>query len=138
MGLWIFFLLVNLLPAARAVVGHREPLPDDSRDNITIFTRILDRLLDGYDNRLRPGLGASQLEWSFLLCCLMLEPRARLSGCGATRLYDLDSMTATAERNQAQDVNVRLCLCAEVHFSKGQELLKPWPFRAFNHECFPL
>lgn len=26
-------------------------------DNITIFTRILDGLLDGYDNRLRPGLG---------------------------------------------------------------------------------
>ncbi|KAI4882502.1 hypothetical protein NFI96_018898, partial [Prochilodus magdalenae] len=40
-----------------AVAGHREPLPDDSKDNITIFTRILDRLLDGYDNRLRPGLG---------------------------------------------------------------------------------
>lgn len=47
--------------SCRAVVGHREPLPDDSRDNITIFTRILDRLLDGYDNRLRPGLGG---EWS--------------------------------------------------------------------------
>ncbi|KAI9540828.1 Gamma-aminobutyric acid receptor subunit alpha-3 [Dissostichus eleginoides] len=45
-----------------AVVGHREPLPDDSRDNITIFTRILDRLLDGYDNRLRPGLGESVTE----------------------------------------------------------------------------
>ncbi|CAB1332914.1 unnamed protein product, partial [Coregonus sp. 'balchen'] len=44
-----------------AVVGHREPLPDDSRDNITIFTRILDRLLDGYDNRLRPGLGAESV-----------------------------------------------------------------------------
>lgn len=41
----------------RVVPGHREPLPDDSKDNITIFTRILDRLLDGYDNRLRPGLG---------------------------------------------------------------------------------
>ena len=40
-----------------AQTGHREPLPDDSKDNITIFTRILDRLLDGYDNRLRPGLG---------------------------------------------------------------------------------
>uniref|UniRef100_A0A3Q2U711 Gamma-aminobutyric acid receptor subunit alpha-2-like n=1 Tax=Fundulus heteroclitus TaxID=8078 RepID=A0A3Q2U711_FUNHE len=26
-------------------------------ENITLFTRILDRLLDGYDNRLRPGLG---------------------------------------------------------------------------------
>uniref|UniRef100_A0A8C3B606 Gamma-aminobutyric acid type A receptor subunit alpha3 n=1 Tax=Cyclopterus lumpus TaxID=8103 RepID=A0A8C3B606_CYCLU len=45
-----------------AVVGHREPLPDDSKDNITIFTRILDRLLDGYDNRLRPGLGESITE----------------------------------------------------------------------------
>uniref|UniRef100_A0A8B9L678 Gamma-aminobutyric acid type A receptor subunit alpha3 n=1 Tax=Astyanax mexicanus TaxID=7994 RepID=A0A8B9L678_ASTMX len=39
-----------------------EPLPDDSKDNITIFTRILDRLLDGYDNRLRPGLGESVTE----------------------------------------------------------------------------
>lgn len=46
-----------LVSPCRAVVGHREPLPDDSKDNITIFTRILDRLLDGYDNRLRPGLG---------------------------------------------------------------------------------
>lgn len=48
--------------SCRAVVGHREPLPDDSKDNITIFTRILDRLLDGYDNRLRPGLGGKQPE----------------------------------------------------------------------------
>lgn len=30
---------------------------DETNDNITIFTRILDGLLDGYDNRLRPGLG---------------------------------------------------------------------------------
>uniref|UniRef100_A0A3Q2YZH7 Gamma-aminobutyric acid type A receptor subunit alpha2 n=1 Tax=Hippocampus comes TaxID=109280 RepID=A0A3Q2YZH7_HIPCM len=34
---------------------------DDTSDafktNITLFTRILDSLLDGYDNRLRPGLG---------------------------------------------------------------------------------
>lgn len=29
-------------------------------DNITIFTRILDGLLDGYDNRLRPGLGGER------------------------------------------------------------------------------
>ncbi|XP_022062236.1 gamma-aminobutyric acid receptor subunit alpha-3 isoform X2 [Acanthochromis polyacanthus] len=62
LGLWILFLLLNILPLARAVVGHREPLPDDSKDNITIFTRILDRLLDGYDNRLRPGLGESVTE----------------------------------------------------------------------------
>ncbi|MBN3280747.1 GBRA5 protein, partial [Polyodon spathula] len=32
-------------------------LKEDSNNNITIFTRILDGLLDGYDNRLRPGLG---------------------------------------------------------------------------------
>ncbi|KAK2517409.1 hypothetical protein Q9233_013152 [Columba guinea] len=33
------------------------PGKEDANDNITIFTRILDGLLDGYDNRLRPGLG---------------------------------------------------------------------------------
>ncbi|KAG7515824.1 gamma-aminobutyric acid receptor subunit alpha-3-like isoform X1 [Solea senegalensis] len=62
LGLWICLLLLNLFHQTRAVVGHREPLPDDSKDNITIFTRILDRLLDGYDNRLRPGLGESVTE----------------------------------------------------------------------------
>ncbi|XP_036188747.1 gamma-aminobutyric acid receptor subunit alpha-2 isoform X1 [Myotis myotis] len=35
---------------------------DGPENNITIFTRILDRLLDGYDNRLRPGLGDSITE----------------------------------------------------------------------------
>lgn len=33
------------------------PKESELNDNITIFTRILDGLLDGYDNRLRPGLG---------------------------------------------------------------------------------
>lgn len=33
------------------------PKEAEKNDNITIFTRILDGLLDGYDNRLRPGLG---------------------------------------------------------------------------------
>ncbi|XP_036823405.1 gamma-aminobutyric acid receptor subunit alpha-3 isoform X4 [Oncorhynchus mykiss] len=60
-GIWICLLLLNPFPQTGAVVGHREPMPDDSRDNITIFTRILDRLLDGYDNRLRPGLGAESV-----------------------------------------------------------------------------
>uniref|UniRef100_A0A4W5MPB8 Neurotransmitter-gated ion-channel ligand-binding domain-containing protein n=1 Tax=Hucho hucho TaxID=62062 RepID=A0A4W5MPB8_9TELE len=40
-----------------------EPLKEtELNDNITIFTRILDRLLDGYDNRLRPGLGEKVTE----------------------------------------------------------------------------
>lgn len=33
---------------------------DSFKNNITLFTRILDSLLDGYDNRLRPGLGGKQ------------------------------------------------------------------------------
>lgn len=31
-------------------------------ENITLFTLILDRLLDGYDNRLRPGLGGEETQ----------------------------------------------------------------------------
>ncbi|KAL7853540.1 hypothetical protein AOLI_G00203840 [Acnodon oligacanthus] len=59
---WILAMLLDPTTQNGAVAGHREPLPDDSKDNITIFTRILDRLLDGYDNRLRPGLGESVTE----------------------------------------------------------------------------
>lgn len=33
-----------------------------TNDNSTVFTRILDGLLDGYDNRLRPGLGENVTE----------------------------------------------------------------------------
>ncbi|XP_058474915.1 gamma-aminobutyric acid receptor subunit alpha-5-like [Solea solea] len=33
-----------------------------ANDNSTVFTRILDGLLDGYDNRLRPGLGENVTE----------------------------------------------------------------------------
>lgn len=63
---------------------------------------------------------ASQLEWSFLLHCLLLKPRAWLPGCRPTGLDDPESVAATRERNQAQVVNVILCLCAEVHISKGE------------------
>nr|XP_013815270.1 PREDICTED: gamma-aminobutyric acid receptor subunit alpha-3 isoform X1 [Apteryx mantelli mantelli] len=56
-------LLVTALPAdAGLSQKHVSDVVDDSKDNITIFTRILDRLLDGYDNRLRPGLGDSVTE----------------------------------------------------------------------------
>ncbi|XP_045690223.1 gamma-aminobutyric acid receptor subunit alpha-2 isoform X2 [Phyllostomus hastatus] len=54
-------LLVFLMwdPARLVLAGIQE---DEAKNNITIFTRILDRLLDGYDNRLRPGLGDSITE----------------------------------------------------------------------------
>lgn len=42
------------------------PKEADPNDNITIFTRILDGLLDGYDNRLRPGLGGKQILQEYL------------------------------------------------------------------------
>ncbi|CAL8288751.1 unnamed protein product [Lota lota] len=51
--------------------GFRESMPLSSteaqkevtvNDNSTVFTRILDGLLDGYDNRLRPGLGENVTE----------------------------------------------------------------------------
>lgn len=56
--LTVAFFLSPLFPKhTRLSQKHVSDVVDDSKDNITIFTRILDRLLDGYDNRLRPGLG---------------------------------------------------------------------------------
>uniref|UniRef100_A0A452R6N5 Uncharacterized protein n=1 Tax=Ursus americanus TaxID=9643 RepID=A0A452R6N5_URSAM len=55
----IFYIFLFL--CLRLSPKHAPDIPDDSTDNITIFTRILDRLLDGYDNRLRPGLGGQLL-----------------------------------------------------------------------------
>uniref|UniRef100_A0A674DEK2 Gamma-aminobutyric acid receptor subunit alpha-2 n=1 Tax=Salmo trutta TaxID=8032 RepID=A0A674DEK2_SALTR len=48
-------LTLTLLLQTRPVIA--DPTTDAFKNNITLFTRILDRLLDGYDNRLRPGLG---------------------------------------------------------------------------------
>lgn len=43
------------------------PKNAELNDNITIFTRILDGLLDGYDNRLRPGLGGGSRDLKKIL-----------------------------------------------------------------------
>ncbi|XP_038673565.1 gamma-aminobutyric acid receptor subunit alpha-5 [Scyliorhinus canicula] len=54
--LWL--LLVSSLTWRPSLSQSVSPaLKQHTNDNITIFTRILDGLLDGYDNRLRPGLG---------------------------------------------------------------------------------
>ncbi|XP_074807572.1 gamma-aminobutyric acid receptor subunit alpha-2 isoform X5 [Natator depressus] len=58
MQLGLLVLLVGV--PTRSVLA--DSLEDEAKNNITIFTRILDRLLDGYDNRLRPGLGDSITE----------------------------------------------------------------------------
>uniref|UniRef100_A0A8C3RAD7 Gamma-aminobutyric acid type A receptor subunit alpha2 n=1 Tax=Cyanoderma ruficeps TaxID=181631 RepID=A0A8C3RAD7_9PASS len=67
----VFLVLLVWLPT-RSVLA--DSLEDEAKNNITIFTRILDRLLDGYDNRLRPGLGEDLHQplglkhVSFILC----------------------------------------------------------------------
>lgn len=48
-GFWIKHLLFCIVSSNQNT--------DEQKDNTTVFTRILDSLLDGYDNRLRPGLG---------------------------------------------------------------------------------
>ncbi|XP_042272073.1 gamma-aminobutyric acid receptor subunit alpha-5 isoform X2 [Thunnus maccoyii] len=61
--LWVCVLLVSItcrLSLSQDVTGT--PKEAELNDNITIFTRILDGLLDGYDNRLRPGLGEKVTE----------------------------------------------------------------------------
>ncbi|XP_009878096.1 PREDICTED: gamma-aminobutyric acid receptor subunit alpha-1 [Charadrius vociferus] len=52
--LWAWSLLLHAL--TERSYGQTSS-QDELKDNTTVFTRILDRLLDGYDNRLRPGLG---------------------------------------------------------------------------------
>ncbi|XP_014066087.1 gamma-aminobutyric acid receptor subunit alpha-2 isoform X1 [Salmo salar] len=52
----VFFSLM-VLCQSRSIVESSAYASEAFKNNITLFTRILDRLLDGYDNRLRPGLG---------------------------------------------------------------------------------
>uniref|UniRef100_A0A3Q3DX46 Gamma-aminobutyric acid type A receptor subunit alpha5 n=1 Tax=Hippocampus comes TaxID=109280 RepID=A0A3Q3DX46_HIPCM len=55
---WLCFLLASLTcrPSLQQEATGT-PTEAELINNITVFTRILDGLLDGYDNRLRPGLG---------------------------------------------------------------------------------
>uniref|UniRef100_A0A8C2P2U3 GABRA2 n=1 Tax=Capra hircus TaxID=9925 RepID=A0A8C2P2U3_CAPHI len=45
----LLFVFLAWDPARLVLANIQE---DEAKNNITIFTRILDRLLDGYDNRL--------------------------------------------------------------------------------------
>ncbi|KAG8004245.1 Gamma-aminobutyric acid receptor subunit alpha-2 [Nibea albiflora] len=53
--LLVCLLALTALWKTRSV--NADATSDAFKTNITLFTRILDSLLDGYDNRLRPGLG---------------------------------------------------------------------------------
>ncbi|XP_068449202.1 gamma-aminobutyric acid receptor subunit alpha-5 isoform X1 [Clinocottus analis] len=53
---------VDMSASSRSQEVTGSPKEAELNDNITVFTRILDGLLDGYDNRLRPGLGEKVTE----------------------------------------------------------------------------
>uniref|UniRef100_A0A671R8A8 Gamma-aminobutyric acid receptor subunit alpha-5-like n=1 Tax=Sinocyclocheilus anshuiensis TaxID=1608454 RepID=A0A671R8A8_9TELE len=62
-SLWVGVLFMTFtchLSLSQSTTGI--PKESELNDNITVFTRILDGLLDGYDNRLRPGLGEKVTE----------------------------------------------------------------------------
>uniref|UniRef100_A0A3B3RRP7 Gamma-aminobutyric acid type A receptor subunit alpha2 n=1 Tax=Paramormyrops kingsleyae TaxID=1676925 RepID=A0A3B3RRP7_9TELE len=48
---------------------------DAFKNNITLFTKILDSLLDGYDNRLRPGLGGETVILTVIPLHVSLSPQ---------------------------------------------------------------
>lgn len=81
----------------------------------------------------------SQLEWSLLLCCLLLRPRAWLPGCrdhqaGWPGLHGSDQR----EEADARRINGIFSLCVEVHISKGNEMVRPAPLGAHSHDGFLL
>ncbi|XP_061635257.1 gamma-aminobutyric acid receptor subunit alpha-5 isoform X2 [Phyllopteryx taeniolatus] len=60
---WLCILLAGFTcRLSRQQEATGTPTEAELNNNITVFTRILDGLLDGYDNRLRPGLGEKVTE----------------------------------------------------------------------------
>ncbi|KAJ8385802.1 hypothetical protein AAFF_G00182460 [Aldrovandia affinis] len=55
------FISISVMLFWQARSKADESATDAFKNNITLFTRILDSLLDGYDNRLRPGLGGEEV-----------------------------------------------------------------------------
>ncbi|KAK1796644.1 hypothetical protein P4O66_009670, partial [Electrophorus voltai] len=56
----LYYIVCFCISLSQTTTGT--PNEAELNDNITVFTRILDGLLDGYDNRLRPGLGEKVTE----------------------------------------------------------------------------
>ncbi|XP_062302459.1 gamma-aminobutyric acid receptor subunit alpha-5-like [Osmerus eperlanus] len=62
-NMFLSVLLVCMTSLVKVSITTSEALKEaENNDSITVFTRILDGLLDGYDNRLRPGLGENVTE----------------------------------------------------------------------------
>lgn len=87
-GAGVFFSLSCIFATCFSCSFGQDVTPKEAEinDNITIFTRILDGLLDGYDNRLRPGLGGKtgvtlNCSASSALFCFHCAPRTCCNIC---------------------------------------------------------
>uniref|UniRef100_A0A8C6SGV9 Gamma-aminobutyric acid (GABA) A receptor, alpha 1 n=1 Tax=Neogobius melanostomus TaxID=47308 RepID=A0A8C6SGV9_9GOBI len=54
---WLRVYIMICTDVHHSLFPGQNGMTDEQKDNTTVFTKILDSLLDGYDNRLRPGLG---------------------------------------------------------------------------------
>ncbi|KAG8008545.1 Gamma-aminobutyric acid receptor subunit alpha-1, partial [Nibea albiflora] len=55
----VIYAVMTLNPLLLFASSGQNGMTDEQKDNTTVFTKILDSLLDGYDNRLRPRTGRS-------------------------------------------------------------------------------
>lgn len=84
------------------------PKEAELNDNITIFTRILDGLLDGYDNRLRPGLGGKP---DGRMTRQILHAGQKGFSCRSPKVLQQDCWEQTLLFRPRVDTEGGICLC---------------------------
>ncbi|MGH0149709.1 UNVERIFIED_CONTAM: hypothetical protein FKN15_043038 [Acipenser sinensis] len=87
------------------------PNLEDVKDNTTVFTRILDSLLDGYDNRLRPGLGERITEVKTDIFVTSIGPVSdhdmlRLNNLMASKIWTPDTFFHNGKKSVAHNMTM--------------------------------
>lgn len=94
------------------------PKEAEINNNITVFTRILDGLLDGYDNRLRPGLGGKpsghkDINTSVIFLVIKSLTHARCELCHCQVSWVGLSNSGWMEMQNVQLLPLRASVCTE-------------------------